>query len=119
MWDRVLCETIPHEGNHGDGSLRISLPCHRRSACFRILRLARPVLSDAEGELVWQKDFGDMQTRNEFGEGSSLALHSDTIVVNWDHEGSRSSSRWTNHPANDDGSRSGRKHLLVHAPGHR
>ena len=28
-----------------------------------------------------------MQTRNEFGEGSSLALHSDTIVVNWDHEG--------------------------------
>ena len=28
-----------------------------------------------------------MQTKNSFGEGSSPALHGDTIVINWDHEG--------------------------------
>lgn len=29
-----------------------------------------------------------MQTRNSFGEGASPALHGETLVVNWDHEGS-------------------------------
>jgi len=28
-----------------------------------------------------------MQTRHAHGEGSSPALHGDTLVVNWDHEG--------------------------------
>jgi outer membrane protein assembly factor BamB len=40
-----------------------------------------------KGAVIWQKDFGDMKTRNEFGEGSSPVLHGDTLVVNWDHEG--------------------------------
>ena len=42
---------------------------------------------DVQGNLKWQKDLGRMQTRNGFGEGSSPALHGDTLVVNWDHEG--------------------------------
>ena len=42
---------------------------------------------DMQGKLVWSKDLGKMQTRNEFGEGASPALHEDTIVVVWDHEG--------------------------------
>jgi outer membrane protein assembly factor BamB len=28
-----------------------------------------------------------MQTRNSFGEGSSPALHGDTLVITWDHQG--------------------------------
>ena len=28
-----------------------------------------------------------MQTRNGFGEGSSVAVHDGTLVVPWDHEG--------------------------------
>ncbi len=39
------------------------------------------------GKVKWEQDFGDMQTRNQFGEGASPVLHGDTIVVNWDHEG--------------------------------
>ena len=42
---------------------------------------------DMDGKPVWQKDLGRMQTRNAFGEGASPALHGDTLVVNWDHEG--------------------------------
>jgi outer membrane protein assembly factor BamB len=41
---------------------------------------------DFKGNLKWQKDFGDMRTRNSFGEGSSPAIEGDLIVVNWDHE---------------------------------
>ena len=40
-----------------------------------------------QGNLVWEKDLGDMTTARNFGEGSSPALHGNTIVVNWDHEG--------------------------------
>ena len=36
---------------------------------------------------VWPPDLGDMQTKHGHGEGSSPALHGDTVVVNWDHEG--------------------------------
>jgi outer membrane protein assembly factor BamB len=40
-----------------------------------------------KGQLKWEKDLGDLRTRNAFGEGSSPALHGDTLVLNWDHEG--------------------------------
>jgi outer membrane protein assembly factor BamB len=39
------------------------------------------------GKRVWEKDLGKQSTRNGFGEGSSPALHGDTLVINWDHEG--------------------------------
>ncbi|NKB72231.1 MAG: PQQ-binding-like beta-propeller repeat protein [Candidatus Latescibacteria bacterium] len=42
---------------------------------------------DLEGNLKWEKDLGDMTTRNSFGEGSSPAIQGDVLVVNWDHEG--------------------------------
>ena len=34
-----------------------------------------------------EKDFGDMNVRNDFGEGATPALHGDTLVVTWDHQG--------------------------------
>jgi outer membrane protein assembly factor BamB len=40
-----------------------------------------------QGDLVWQRDFGDMRARNGFGEGSSPTLVDDMIIVPWDHEG--------------------------------
>ena len=40
-----------------------------------------------DGEPVWERDFGQQRRRNEFGEGSTPALHGDTIVVVWDHQG--------------------------------
>ena len=39
------------------------------------------------GKLVWQKDLGDKRMRNEFGEGSTPALHGRYLIVVWDHQG--------------------------------
>jgi outer membrane protein assembly factor BamB len=39
------------------------------------------------GKLQWSHDFGDQRTANGFGEGGSPALHGDTLVITWDHEG--------------------------------
>jgi outer membrane protein assembly factor BamB len=38
------------------------------------------------GKVQWEKDLGNQQTRNDFGEGSTPALFGNTIVVTWDHE---------------------------------
>jgi outer membrane protein assembly factor BamB len=41
-----------------------------------------------DGKLVWKRDdFGKMQSRNQFGEGSSPTIAGDKILVPWDHEG--------------------------------
>ena len=40
---------------------------------------------DMNGTLMWKKDLGDKRMRNQFGEGSTPALHGNTLVVVWDH----------------------------------
>jgi outer membrane protein assembly factor BamB len=40
-----------------------------------------------DGKLVWNRNFGQMNTRNSFGEGSSPTLEGGKILVPWDHEG--------------------------------
>ncbi len=87
VWERVVREQIPHAGNHQDGSLAPASPVTDGEHVFAYFGSRGLYCLDMKGEVVWEKDLGDMQTRNGFGEGSSPVLHGATIVVNWDHEG--------------------------------
>jgi outer membrane protein assembly factor BamB len=40
---------------------------------------------DMNGTPIWKLDLGDKRMRNEFGEGSTPALHGNHLVVVWDH----------------------------------
>lgn len=87
VWEKTVREQVPHEGSHQDGSLAPGSPVidgEHLIANFGSRGIYGMTLS---GEVLWEKDLGDMQTRNGFGEGGSPALHRDTLVVNWDHEG--------------------------------
>jgi len=42
---------------------------------------------DFTGKIIWERDFGQMQKRMNFGEGSSPAIFGNKIVILWDHEG--------------------------------
>jgi outer membrane protein assembly factor BamB len=42
---------------------------------------------DREGQVKWERDFGQLSKRMNFGEGSSPAIYGDKIIVTWDHEG--------------------------------
>ena len=75
-----------HQDN---GTFGVELRGHRRSA-----RLSRSFESqglyayDMNGKLLWQKDLGDKQMRNEFGEGSTpVALRQIVSSCVWDHQG--------------------------------
>lgn len=87
VWQKTVREEVPHEGTHTDGSLAPASPATDGEHIFAFFGSRGLYCLNMKGEVLWDKDFGDMRTRNAFGEGSSPALHGDTLVVNWDHEG--------------------------------
>lgn len=87
LWRRVVREQVPHEGSHLDGSLAPASPVTDGKHLFAMFGSRGLYALTEAGEVLWEKDLGDMQTRRGFGEGSSPALHEDTLIVNWDHEG--------------------------------
>ncbi|MFQ5806874.1 MAG: PQQ-binding-like beta-propeller repeat protein [Phycisphaerae bacterium] len=87
LWEHTVCEALPHEGGHQNSTQASNSPLTDGEHFFAYFGSRGLYCFDMQGNLQWKKDFGDMRTRNSFGEGSSPVLHGDTIVVNWDHEG--------------------------------
>lgn len=87
LWQKTAREQVPHEGHHRDHGFASGSPVTDGEHVFAWFGSFGLYCYDMKGNLQWEKDLGDMQTRNSFGEGTSPALHGDTIVVNWDHEG--------------------------------
>jgi outer membrane protein assembly factor BamB len=88
LWQKVARELTPHEGHHQDHGYASASPVTDGEHVLAYFGSRGLYCFDLEGNLKWAKDFGDMQTRNGFGEGTSPALHGNTVVVYWDHEGS-------------------------------
>jgi len=86
-WQKVLREEIPHEGHHGTASFASASPLTDGETLFAYFGSRGLYALDLKGNVKWQKDLGKMRISNGFGEGSSPALHGNTLVVNWDHEG--------------------------------
>ena len=87
IWDKTLCEAVPHEGTHPDGTQVSNSPVTDGEQIYAYFGSRGLYCLDLAGEIVWQADFGEMKTRHSFGEGSSPALHENTLVITWDHEG--------------------------------
>jgi outer membrane protein assembly factor BamB len=87
-WRRTVREELPHEGTHQDGTYASGSVLTDGARVYAFFGSRGLYAFDMQGAPQWEKDLGRMQTRNAFGEGASPALHGDTLVVNWDHEGS-------------------------------
>ncbi len=86
-WQKMLREELPHEGHHPTGTFASGSPVTDGETLFAYFGSRGLYALDFKGNVKWQKDFGKMRSANSFGEGSSPALHGNTLVVNWDHEG--------------------------------
>lgn len=86
LWQKVAREEVPHEGHHQDHGFASASPVTDGEVVLAYFGSRGLHCFDLEGNLKWQKDFGQMRTRNSFGEGSSPALHGNTVVVCWDDE---------------------------------
>ncbi len=86
LWQKIAREEIPHEGHHRDHGFASASPATDGKLVFAYFGSRGLYCYDLDGNLKWSKDFGDMQTRNSFGEGASPVLHGDKVVINWDDE---------------------------------
>ncbi len=87
LWQKVAREEVPHEGHHRDHGFASASPVTDGEHLYVSFGSRGIYCYDLEGGLKWEKQLGRMQTRNAFGEGASPALHGNTLVINWDHEG--------------------------------
>lgn len=85
-WEAELKREFPHEGGHYTGSLASNSPVTDGLHIYVFMGSRGLFCLNFAGEIVWQKDMGRMETRHAHGEGSSPALHGETLVVNWDHQ---------------------------------
>jgi outer membrane protein assembly factor BamB len=87
LWQRSLRQALPHEGGHHTASLASNSPVTDGERVFAFFGSYGLYALDFAGEVLWEADFGLMDALHGHGEGSSPALHGETLVVNWDHEG--------------------------------
>lgn len=87
LWERVAIEAKPHQGTHQTNNFASASPCTDGQHVYAHFCSRGLYCYTMDGELKWKRDFGKMNTRNSFGEGSSPTLAGDLIIVPWDHEG--------------------------------
>jgi len=86
-WSRSAVQASPHEATHETNGFASGSPCTDGTHVYAHFGSRGLFCFSMAGELVWKRDFGDMQVRHGFGEGSSPTLAGDLIIVPWDHEG--------------------------------
>jgi outer membrane protein assembly factor BamB len=91
VWERTVREEAPHEGSHTDnGTWASSSVVTDGVHLFANFESKGLYAFDLDGKLAWEKDLGDKRMRNQFGEGSTPALHGNRLVLVWDQQGGQS-----------------------------
>lgn len=88
VWRKVVTKAVPHENGHKTATQASHSPIVDGARVYAYFGSRGLYCLDRDGEVLWSKDLGRMNSRARFGEGSSPALHGNKLVVTWDHEGS-------------------------------
>lgn len=86
-WQKVLREDFPHEGGHETGSLASNSPTTDGERVYVHFGSRGLHALGMNGNVLWTKDLGRMNTLHAHGEGSSPVVFRESLLVNWDHEG--------------------------------
>jgi outer membrane protein assembly factor BamB len=87
LWQKVAVEEKPHAGHHPSHGYASASPITDGKNLYVSFGSRGVFCYDLKGNFKWKRNFGDMRIKVGFGEGTSPALHGDSLVVNWDHEG--------------------------------
>ena len=86
VWKETVHKAVPHEAGHISASLASASPVTDGERMFAFFGSYGLYCLDTAGKLLWKKELGEMHTKHGHGEGSSPALHGDTLIINWDDE---------------------------------
>jgi len=87
LWNTTVCQELPADGTHEKGTWASNSPVTDGENLYAYFGSRGLYCLDFKGNVKWSRDFGQMEKKMSFGEGSSPVLHKDKILVLWDHEG--------------------------------
>jgi len=87
LWQKTIREVLPHQGHHGDHGFASFSPVTDGKLVWTNFGSRGLHCFDMDGNPKWSKDLGRMNTIMGFGEGGSLAVAGDAVIVVRDHEG--------------------------------
>lgn len=87
VWEKTVRETVPHEGTHKTANYAATSGVTDGEHLYAFYGSWGLYCFDFDGNLKWDKDFGDQRVAGSFGEGSSPTIHGNTLIINWDHQG--------------------------------
>lgn len=87
VWQKNVHKRLPHEGGHYTGSLASNSAVTDGERVYAFFGSHGLYCLSAGGEVLWEKQLGEMQTKHGHGESSSPVLHGELLFVNWDHDG--------------------------------
>jgi len=85
-WQKIVREQYPHEGVNKDGSFASASCVTDGEHIIASFGSYGFYCFDMAGNMIWEKDLGDMKVAMTMGEGTSPTLHGDKLIVVWDHE---------------------------------
>ncbi|MCA9055016.1 MAG: PQQ-binding-like beta-propeller repeat protein [Planctomycetaceae bacterium] len=86
LWQRVARENVPREGRHATNTYASASPITDGERIWCSFGSQGLYCFDIDGNLIWDRDLGEMRTRRGWGEGATPARGGDVIVVPWDRE---------------------------------
>lgn len=87
VWEKTVASEKPAEGTHQLGSWASNSPCTDGERIYAYFGSRGIHCLDFNGNILWQKDFGQLNKHMEFGEGDSPFLYRDRLFITWDHNG--------------------------------
>jgi outer membrane protein assembly factor BamB len=87
LWQKTVREELPHQGHHNDHGFASFTPVTDGKLIWANFGSRGLHCFDMNGNVIWSKDLGKMNTVMGFGEGGSLAVAGDAVIVVRDHEG--------------------------------
>jgi len=86
LWQKTPIQTAPHEGHQQTGSFASSSAVTDGNHIWAGFGSRGVYCYDMDGNKIWDKDLGKMRMARGFGEGSSVALAGNAIIVQMDQE---------------------------------
>lgn len=87
IWKRQVTSRIPKHKIHPSNSYATETPvCDGQHVYVFFGGIGTVACLTTEGEQVWIRELGDYKTGNDFGTGSSLAIHDNLLFVQCDNE---------------------------------
>jgi outer membrane protein assembly factor BamB len=86
LWSKTVAEVVPHQKHHPDHGFASFTPVTDGQLIWANFGSQGLYCFDLDGNPKWQAELGPYNIRAQFGEGGSLALAGDKIVVVKDHE---------------------------------